>query len=72
MFRNGVVCPNPEPASSKELSMAVTRHRFEHLVRETPHLWTGFIALRQHVFVHIVDIVSMALDFIGNEFQFSL
>lgn len=72
MFRHGVVCPNPEPASSKRLSMAIAGHRSENLVRKTPHLWTGFIRLHQRIFIQIVDIVSMALDFIGNEFEFSL
>lgn len=52
--------------------MAIAGQRFEHLVRKTPHLGTGFVWLRHHVFVHIVDVVSMALDFIGNKFKFSL
>lgn len=52
--------------------MAITGHRSEYFVRKTPHLWIGFFWLRQRVFIQIVDLVSIALDFIGNEFEFSL
>lgn len=52
--------------------MAIAGHRSEHIVRKTPHLRVGFFWLRQRVFIQIVDLISIALDFIGNEFEFSL